>query len=490
MTIGTIAARRNQGLVWLVFLCLGGVVLGSQVVSGGPMLRVVGALVIVGVLAIPAIDNPRRAILALFVLLPFLGMIRHIILLRAGQTALDPLLLVTSAVAVLIFASMVLQKTMDFGGTAMSAVVFMLLLVGILQVFNPQQASTYPQALLIGVTGVMINLVPISFFFIARTLSDDEMIAKVVRLVTILGAIAAVYGLVQVYVGFRGFEKSWMAENGYGALTVGSTTRPFSIFNNAAEYAAYAHYAFVAGFAWLLFAPKGKRTLMLGLVCVVAYSGFLIGSRGYTVKVALAIALLIAVRARSRMIGMALLITLLGSAILWSASTTSTDKIQEKEPGAPQLIEQQVRALADPFDRHKSTLPVHWDQFREGITFAVTKRPLGLGTGVATRAGAKFGGVSAGTELDIGDSFLSLGILGGMLYIGTIVLGIVQATRTRKLLGGPTWMAAWAMILTSVGAWLNGGLYSVIVLTWFMLGAVDGAYKRARIAQAAEPAAP
>lgn len=489
MTTQMLAAPRRN-MAWAGLLVAGGLVLGSQVATGGSMLRVVGALVVVGVLAIPAIDNPRRAILALFVFLPFLGVLRHLVQQAAGDpgaTAKDPLLLITSAVAVLLFASLTLQRKMDFGGTGLSTLVFLLLVVGLIQVFNPQQGDNMPQALLVGVTGVMINLVPMSFFFIGRTLGDDETMAKVIRIVAIVGAIAAAYGLVQVFVGFRGFEKAWMAANGYGALTVGSTTRPFSIFNNAAEYASYAHYAFVAAFAWLLFAPRSRRTLAAAAVVLVAYAGFLIGSRGYTVKVAIAIALLVAARARNRLLGTGLLILLLGAGILWSASTTTTERIQEQEQGAPQLIQQQVRALADPFDRAKSTLPVHFEQFREGITFAVTKRPFGLGTGAATRAGAKFGGVQAGTELDIGDAFLSLGILGGVLYLATIGVALVQATRVRRALGGPVWSAVWAIVLTSVGAWLNGGLYSVVVLVWFLIGALDGAARRVGAGEAPAP---
>jgi hypothetical protein len=471
-------ARRRSSTMWGGLLMLGAIFLGRQIVIGGPMIRIIVALVVMGVLAVPAIERPRAAIFGLFVLLPFLGTLRHMFLASTGTVKLDPLLLVTSAVAFTVFISLILNHEMDFSGTPLSGIVFLLLVVGVLQVFNPGQAPTYSNSLLVGFTGIMINLIPIAFFFIARSIADPEMTHKVVRLVLVVGAIACAYGLFQVFFGFRAFEKTWLATQGYNALQVGQTTRPFSIFNNAAEYAAYAHYAFVAAFATLLFAPRTKRTLMLIAVTLVAYSGFLIGSRGFSVKVGLAVIVLLAARARNRLLAAGVVIACVGAFVFWSATTSSTQTIQSQKAGASQLIEQQVRALVDPFNKEKSTLPIHFEAATTGILYAVTHQPFGLGTGVATTAGSKFGGLQAGTELDIGDSFLSLGIAGGLLYLAAIAVALFELSRVRRALPGPVWIGIWVMALTSVGAWLNGGLYAITPLVWFLIGAADGEYKK------------
>lgn len=467
-------SRRATGLMWAGLLVFGGVYLGRQILIGGPMLRVITALVVMGVLAVPAIEKPRKAVLALFVMLPFMGDIRHAFMSGTGIVALDPLLLVTSAVAIIIFISLMLSKQMDFSGTAMSKAVFFLLLLGLLHVFNPEQGG-----LLVGLTGIMINLIPISFFFIARSISDAEFTHKVIKTVLIVGSLGCLYGLSQVFFGFRGFEKDFIA-NGYGALKVGDTIRPFSFFNNASEYASYAHFTFCAAFAFLLFAPKAKRGLLLALVGMIAYSGFLIGSRGFTVKVGAALIILLAARAKNRLLAGGIVVILVGAVTLWGATTSSTSEIQDKEAGAAQLVQQQVQALADPFNREKSTLPIHFDQAKEGISFAIRKVPFGLGTGVATQGGAKFNGKQAGTEFDIGDFFLSLGVVGGALFLAAIGLGVRQASQVRKALPGPVWAAIWAMAATSIGAWAIGGNYSITPLIWFLLGAADGEYKRLR----------
>ena len=472
--------RRVNAAAWAAILVVGAVFLGRQIVTGGPFVRVVVAIVVMGVLAVPAIERPRAAVIGLFVLLPFLGVVRHLFLASTGTIALDPLLLVTSAVAVTIFVSLTLNNEMDFGGTPLSKIVFLLFVVSLLQVFNPGQGATWSQVLLIGFTGVMINLIPIGFFFIARSISDPEMTHKVVRIVLVVGTLAALYGLVQVFVGFRGFERTFLARQGYTALSVGGTTRPFSIFNNSAEYAAYAHYAFVVAFATLLFAPKTKRLLLLATAGTIAYAGFLTGSRGFTVKIAIAAVALLAARARNRLLATGIILLMVTSFVVWSSSTSSTTTIQSKQAGAAQLVEQQVRALADPFNREKSTLPIHFDAVATAMTYAVTQQPFGLGTGVVTRGGAKFGGIQAGTELDIGDAFLALGVIGGVLYLLAIVMTLVQAGRVRRALPGPVWIGIWVMAATSIGAWLNGGNYAITPLIWFLIGAADGEFKRLR----------
>jgi hypothetical protein len=219
---------------------------------------------------------------------------------------------------------------------------------------------------------------------------------------------------------------------------------------------------------------------MLGLVALIAYAGFLTGSRGFTVKIALALIVLLAARARNRLLATGIVALLVSAAVIWSANTSSSVSIDSKTQGSAQLIEQQRRALADPFNPAKSTLPIHFRQAVTGIHYAVTRQPIGLGTGVATRGGEKFGGLQAATELDIGDTFLSLGVVGGVLYVVAIVLALVQAGRVRRALPGPVWIGIWAMAATSVGAWLNGGLYAITPLIWFLIGAADGEYKRLR----------
>lgn len=476
MTSYSLARKpRNTAAAWSAIAIFGAFYIGKEISEGGSTVRIIVAIGVMIALGIPALERPKLALQVLFVMLPILGMVRHMFLSATGAASLDPLLLITSAVAITIFVSLILSGEMAWGRTTLSKLMFLFLIVGLLQVFNPGQRS-----FLVGLTGIMINLVPLLFFYIGRTLGDADFTRRVTRILIVLGSIAAVYGLKQLFLGFEGFQRTWLKSQGYGAATVGETTRPFSFFNNASEFAAYSQLAFIAVLAWLLFAPRTKRTILLGLTVLIGYSGFLIGSRGFTIKIGVALVVLMAARARNRMMATGVIILLVGTAVYWSATTTSTARIQDRQAGASQLIEQQLRALRDPFNREVSTLPIHFDQASESIRYSITKQPMGLGTGAPTRGGSKFGGLQASAELDIGDAFLAYGVPGGALYIVIILVSITVASRVRRALPGPVWIGIWAMLLSSIGAWMIGGNYSIAPLLWFFVGSADAAYERLR----------
>jgi hypothetical protein len=107
--------------------------------------------------------------------------------------------------------------------------------------------------------------------------------------------------------------------------------------------------------------------------------------------------------------------------------------------------------------------------FLEGLT-----SPLGHGLGSTTFAAQKFGTDSDGgsSELDVSDMFISLGLAGGLLYLGVAVFGIRAALRyfreTRLSVGLPVL----AILLATLGGWLIDGQYSTCSLVFFILGSV------------------
>lgn len=474
-----IAARlRNRlaGSVWTFALVGGGAVLGMQVTRGGLVLRIVGAVGVMVLLAIPAIENPRWAMYALFWWLPFLGLARRLLLSSAGAAPLDPLLLVTSAVSLVIFTSLLLSRRANLGGTALSRLVFYLLMIGVVQIFNPLQGG-----ILVGLTGVMFVLVPVMCFFIGRSVADETLVSRMQRQLLVIGVGTALYGMFQVFFGLRGFEKAYVAASGPISLRIGSTIRPFSTFTNTLEYATYLGFAICVAVAALLYARGMARYLLVFAAGVMGYGGFLIGSRGFVVGTLAAVTVLIGMRARHRAASVLIVVALVAGGMYWSATRTASDE-PAKQKGAPELAKRQEQALKDPFDRSKSTLPGHLSRVRDGFVYAFTKAPMGFGIGITSRGGRKFGGEELGTELDVSNAALAFGALGGLLYVGIILTALVQLERLRRLVGGAVWPAILGMAIVSLGQWLNGGNYAVAPLIWFMLGAADAAYHRARMA--------
>ena len=101
-------------------------------------------------------------------------------------------------------------------------------------------------------------------------------------------------------------------------------------------------------------------------------------------------------------------------------------------------------------------------------------RPLGHGLGSTTFAAQKFGSASepGSSELDFSDMFISLGMIGGVLYIAVATFGIRAALRyvreTRLRIGLPVL----AILISTLGGWLMEGQYSTCSLVFFILGSL------------------
>ncbi len=467
-------------MIWNSILLLGALFLGRQVVAGGPLLRIIAALALLAAFAIPAVERPQRAMVMLFAWLPFLGIVRRALVPATGFSALDPLLLVSSAIIILILATLILTGRSNMGGTVLSRMVFWLLLIGLLQVFNPGQGN-----LLVGLTGVMFVLVPMMCFFIGRSVADDRMIAGMQRVIIVAGIIAAAYGMYQVIVGFPGFEQAYLARAGFGGLYVGSAIRPMSTFTNPLEYATYLNFAVMTTLAYLVYKKGISRYWLWGALGFMVYSGYLIGSRGFVVFAALGSIILLGARAKNAFVALLTVAVLFGGIVYWTSTRTSTvTKLDETASAQEQLKQRQIGALTDPFDPKKSTLGVHYKGVMEGLIYAFTEQPYGLGTGSTGRGSTKFGGnKSSSTELDISDATIAFGVIGGVMYMGIIAVAGIQLFRMRRMLPGPMWPAVLGMAIVSFGQWLNGGNYAVAPLIWFMLGAADNAYMKVRDAK-------
>ncbi|MCA1833954.1 MAG: hypothetical protein LC750_14755 [Actinobacteria bacterium] len=474
MDTATMSRRKYSGALLNVFLVVGALSLGKQVVTGGSILRIYAAMAIMAFLAVPAIKKPQSALLGLFAWLPFLGLVRRALLPTAGWASLDPMLLVSTAVSLTIAISLMMSREAKLGGTPLSMMMFGLIVLEIIELFNPLQGSV-----LVALTGVMFIIAPMTLFIVARTISDDAFMRKVMNVVMSTGFITALWGLKQVYLGFTGFETQWLKCCAYGALTINKTVRPFSTFSNSVEFAAYMGFAIVACYSRLLYSKGKIRVVLLAAIVPMAWIQFLIGSRGAVFGTGLAVITLTGLRARNRFAMVAIMATLIGAFMLYAAthSTTAADNATI-EAGTKQLVTQQQNGLLDPTDAAKSTLPLHAKRVWQGIAYSMTTRPAGLGTGAITRGSSKFGkGTQAAVELDFGNAFLAFGVVGGLLYFFVVLQTFRQLYILRRRKPDPMWVAVLGICILSIGQWQNGGAYAIASLIWFVIGASDKAFQ-------------
>ena len=432
-------------------------------------------LLCAAVIAIPllllAVYDKESAVLWTLAYLILLGDIRRIVAEIAAPSTFDPLLLIAPAVtAVLVLPLLFGLKLRE----PLSKAVLGLLVVMGLEVLNPKQGS-----LNIGLSGAFFYIIPVMWFWIGRSLGSVALVETIIcRVVLPLGIGAGILGLCQNFIGFLPYQQAWIAQVGreYTSLYVGSSVRAFGFSVSAAEYVTLLEYSI----ALVVAAYFASRRLWMAAVPILAAALLLSGGRGQTIKLVVTLCVLWIVRKGSRLnpakvIGMAALggLALVSVSLIAGQFVGSADAGQRSGSAAQDGLAHQLGGLAHPFDEKYSSAGLHSNMVTTGFLEGLTS-PLGHGLGSSTFAAKKFGTDSkvGSSELDFSDMFISLGLAGGLLYLGVVVFGMRAAFRyfreTRRSAGLPVL----AILIATLGGWLIMGQYSTCSLVFFILGSV------------------
>jgi hypothetical protein len=414
---------------------------------------------------------PRHVLYALVVWLAALGTVRRLVSEIAPPGEADPLLLVgPAAIGVLLVVAM---HTDGFRGrTSLSNAALVLALLVTAGALNPLQGN-----LRTGLGGLLFLLVPMLAFWVGRNLCDDSTYAAILRLVGFLAIPAAVYGFLQIFVGFPPWDADWIRESGYTSLFVfavgvpGGTYRPFSSFSSASEYVAFLG---IAVAVWVGFWVMRRRNLAISVPVVAMLGAALLyaSSRGVVVGIALAVGFVLAARRRLP-IGLA---AVLAAALVLVVPVTA--RLLPSAAGdhpSTVLIAHQVQGLANPLDPDSSTLPIHLSIMREGLLSAIAE-PLGIGVGAVTIAGVKFGGAARSAEADLSNVAVALGIPGVMAYLVFVGIAFSRAYKLAVARQDALALVSLGVLALTFMQWLNGGQYAVAFLPWLALGWIDRTY--------------
>jgi|GEM_PF-857025 len=404
--------------------------------------------------------RPRTLVMVLFAVLPFLGLLRRLLIPVAGWSGTDPLLLISPAAVVFIIAFWVVKRPDPALGAPLSRGVTLFVLICVVQMFNPLQG------LAVGPIGGLFQVPPILWFYVGASLVDDGMLDRMFTMFQWLALITGLYGLYQTFFGLLPVEEAWVALAGYNSLYVGNVVRAISTFASAAEYALFLNIGIVISVARAMHTGK---IWYLAPVAVYFPALFLESSRGPIVFLICTVGVMFAMRAQNRLgVFLRFLSVIIVSGFLvWSlAKVMSVVHI-----GGPlgSLIEHQVYGLLHPADEEHSTANLHTNMFWEGIWRGI-KNPFGRGVGSITLAASKFGAGGQNWEVDLSNAFYSMGMAGGFTYLWLLVatVGIALATfwRTRN----PVLVTLTAVLLVAIGQWWNSGYYVTTPLVWLLVG--------------------
>lgn len=435
--------------------------LGKMAANPGNV-RLLLAASLMAILLALSYHRPRIVIFTLMVYLPFMSLFRRMLIPVAGWSSMDPLLLVGPVLAVLfvtvwLYKKYVLKEEI-WQDTRLFKLIRWMIVVDMLQIFNPLQGS-----LLAGIAGVIYWTVPLFFMILGREYLNERGMKLLCNLVLIVGIVVAMYGFKQYLIGFASFEQQWIDLTGYTALQVYSVTRPISTFSSAAEYAHYLGIATVVGWVYVLRGSPLVKILALAAVVILYVNLFIESGRGVIVTVTAA--LLITTIMNSRGIRGKLIVGLLSLAVL-SVLFVGMQKINSDND----LILHSVNGLSDPFGENSTALghvELMFEGFQKGFA-----NPLGYGLGSTTIAGGKFTGAALSSEVDLTNRFLATGVVGGLLYLFSMIIIFFSSLRMARL-GGSTHLILFGILIAEAGQWLTGGHYAIAPLLWLMIGYLD-----------------
>jgi hypothetical protein len=440
-----------------------GVLLATLVITAGAS-PWVSMFVFVLVLGVIAAVNPRCCIFLTLAYLAFQGDLRRIVSLGMPAGS-DPLVLVGAAIVLLLTFIALLQNRLT-RQTPIARLVVILLVIMAIQSLNPQQGS-----LTVGLAGILCYIIPVCWFWVGQSWGSPRFTnALLYRAIVPIAVAAAIMGLVQVFGARPEYQVEWMRMRYAGRpLLTGDATRPFGFFTSVSEFTKYLGIGVVLLASSLI---AGRMRLLALALPLLALAIFFASARGPVFSVCGVVIFLFALRSTSKQGWVARLI--IGALCIIGGLGWTLTHVQEMEV-APELefvVKHQTEGLLNPFDEEKSTATGHaWmaiDGLAEGL-----RSPLGRGLGMSTHLTGTFGAEVVGTEVDLANLMVSLGLIGGIVYAMLYYRVLRQAIilwRERRM---PVVLALLAVLLMLIGNWLNTGDYSTIALAWFCIGALD-----------------
>ncbi|SDC02771.1 hypothetical protein SAMN02799630_02471 [Paenibacillus sp. UNCCL117] len=458
--------QDHRVLKWalvLLFVVCGGYLLGKWSLEPGK----IRLLIFLGLmlLALPlTVKHPRVLMFGMLIYLPFLGFFRRMLIPVSGWSSYDPLVIFVPVVVLMMgffwmyrtyIGRQGIQKEDD---TYLFKLVRWMIIIDLIQVVNPLQGS-----ILTGFGGIMFYVVPLFWMVLSRLYMTEAWLKRIYGAICGIAVISSLYGLKQITYGFAEFERIWIQIAGYAALIVGDGSRAFSFFTNAAEYTTFLVVSVVILWVYLLRGNAVQRLCAVLIIPLLLYCIFMQSSRTPVILTSLSLAVMTVVHAKTtagRVLSLLIMAGMLAGAFVGISRIESSNE----------LIAHQVNGLTNPMDEEHSTAGIHVAMFVNGMLKGIVN-PLGYGLGSTTLAGAKLSDTGDSSEVDLSNMMISTGIAGGLVY-GLILLETLRRA-FRMAQKHTTALIILGMLIATLGAWSNGGNYSVCALIWLSIGFLD-----------------
>jgi hypothetical protein len=449
---------------------LSSVVLALLVVAGsnlGIVLRLVIALGIAFLLVTLCLARPALGVAATLMYLVVMAFLRRILIPAASWTSFDPMLLVSSLVAVVLIVKLYVLERRRLAPDLLSKLMLALMALTVIQVANPTGPGVKSNLL-----GLLFMLAPLFWFFVGREVLSDVVSDRILGMVLLSSIVIAAYGLYQTEVAEPVWDVNWLNLAGYTSLNVGGTVRAFGTFSSAAEYNLFISSGLAIAFAYAL---RGRLIAFLA-VPALAVAVFFGSGRSALILGFLAIVIMFALHTHRPKVAVLIVVCAVGGA--FGVLTVFGSSLSHGASGSSSLVSHEVNGITNPLDPSSSTLIIHVQEVITGFKQGVT-HPEGEGPGTTNNAAgfsqasnvqsSSANPVGQATEVDISNAFVSLGFPGGVLYLAIVLLTMGKAV-VDYFSGREAVLPVIGVLVVAAGQWLIGGNYALSALIWLLVG--------------------
>ncbi len=466
-------------MIWLAPVQAAIVFSVIAVTSGGQMLRTWLLAALVWLMALPLLVSLEAGLVAMTVFEPFRGLIRRAQYLFVDYASQDPIHLLTPIVTLFAFALLIRSRGLAiFRATPLAGAVSLLGLIYLIEVFNPLQGGLF-----IGLSGALFMFVPLLWFYFGQSV-NEEFVAKILKLMVVLGLLTSLYGVYQLMHGYPAFEQYWLDNTDYyTSINVGNVRRALATFSSAEEWGRYAEFGAIAAFGFAAGARRlGMRLVWFiggaALLCAVLLAGQRTAVFGLILGLA-ALVLLGASTLPRALIRVGLLLLPIVLVVVFVSPPTDQEMWSKGENETiSTLLSHTQRGTLKPAD--EESFQIRLENWTYLLTSVVPYRPLGAGLGAGSLGEVRF---KPDFDMPPIDSFIlvmavSCGIPGALLFVWILGratwLSLKMARRsstdqrsiiTRRIVAA----LMPALVLNSIFG-LTFTLYSVAPLVWLFIG--------------------
>jgi hypothetical protein len=358
--------------------------------NGAPSRPALGFLIGLLVLT-PVLLRWQLGWLMLFLILPFINLIRRLYLLidaNMGTGSANDVLvllpdLLMAVVMVGFFLSMRTRRKdeLTFDDRPLRVPLTLFIGLNVIEIFNPFMGSVAA-----GINGFrQFTLYILLYFMTQVVIQRKEQLYRWLVATMVLGALTGLYGAYQYIYGFPEWDTIWAKLYGAQSQVIGESMRAFSTFTFTSTFSHYMVITVCAAFFAMRMRGIGilHRTLApFYMVCMLMGLGLTFVRSAYMgTMVALALGLIIAGKPEGRWKRLLALVVVAGVLVTVAPKGQQETTLMAESEGAGELVASRITTLADP--AKTGSMGARFNAWTNVLNNSI-KYPAGVGLGAGS----------------------------------------------------------------------------------------------------------